>query len=322
MFYAILEPDSGRLTWASAGHNATLVYRGRMSAVERCASTGIPLGASRRGLIRRSLRDQTIQLDPGDVLVQYTDGFTEAFGPHRELFGIDRLEQLVAQHGARGHAALIAALPEALKDWTGGTPPSDDETLLLVGRAPAAEAIPAPDDGAGQAMERLVAAEARGYGLELHADLAAMSTVLEWMKGVPVLRSLSHPDAELLGTALYEACANIAEHGCANDGRSGFELWWLPPAGSHADDRESAGALVREGWFVIRDDGTPFRPDTWKATDFADRALWKRGRGIGLDIIHRSMQSVVYQPGTPRGNITSLRFGPRYAEVFEPGATS
>jgi serine phosphatase RsbU (regulator of sigma subunit) len=328
MFYAVVDPGTGRLTWASAGHNSTVIYRRGSAAVERCASTGIPLGATRRGLIRRTLRDETIQLEPGDVLVQYTDGFTEAFARSGELFGIERLEQVVAQHGAMGDQAVIEALPRALEAWTGGAAPSDDETLLVVSRALVPVGHPGAgddDDGVRRAVERLADAERNGHRLMLQADLESMATVLEWMKSVPVLQSLPHPDAELLGTSLYEACANIAEHGCGNDRRSGFELWWRPPPGSDAERGQAVeppAALVRKGLFVIRDDGAPFRPDKWKATDFADRSMWKRGRGLGLDIIHRAMSSVDYQPGTPRGNITTMRFGPRNAAATEQGARS
>ncbi|HYM82005.1 MAG TPA: SpoIIE family protein phosphatase [Candidatus Limnocylindria bacterium] len=334
MFYAVVDPTTGRLTFASAGHNPTLIYRHAAGGVEGCATSGIPLGATRRGQIRRTLRDQTIQLDPGDVLVQYTDGYTEAFGKRNdELFGLERLQQVVAQHGGEGDQAVIGALRQALGAWTGGAPPSDDETLLVlsrVGSVAADEAIPATSkdnrptvdgDGARAAMQRLAEAERRGQCLRLQADLDSVTKVLEWMKGVPLLADLSHPEAEQLSTALYEVCANIAEHGCGNDGQRGFELWWLPPAVAEPTSQLERAALVREGMFVIRDDGAPFRPDSWKATDFSDQSLWKRGRGIGLDIIHRAMNQVIYQPATPRGNITSLTFGPRTA-VQESGAMS
>ena len=67
---------------------------------------------------------------------------------------------------------------------------------------------------------------------------------------------------EVIGTALYEACANIVEHGCDEDGRGGLQVWWLPGYAA----RESGS--VWPGGFVIRDAGRPFRPHDRHPTDF------------------------------------------------------
>ena len=64
------------------------------------------------------------------------------------------------------------------------------------------------------------------------------------------------------------------------------------------------------GYFLLRDQGKTFRAENWKRTDFTDRRAWKRGRGIGLDIIHRGMSLVSYHPATPEGNITVMAFDP------------
>ena len=94
-----------------------------------------------------------------------------------------------------------------------------------------------------------------------------------------------------------------------------MELWWLATR-----DREPASAAVgneraawhlRKGGFVLRDDGRTYRPESWRESDFNDPGVRLRGRGIGLDIVHRVMREVAYHPATPRGNITLLTFGPR-----------
>jgi serine phosphatase RsbU (regulator of sigma subunit) len=132
MFYGIVEPSSARIVWASAGHNSSLVYRRATGRIERLTSRGIPLGSMRQGQIAETLTDATLELGPGDLLVQYTDGFTEAFSAEcDEPFGLARIESVVAAQGARGGDAVIAALHEAVDRWAAGEV-SDDRTLLVL----------------------------------------------------------------------------------------------------------------------------------------------------------------------------------------------
>ena len=60
-----------------------------------------------------------------------------------------------------------------------------------------------------------------------------------------------------------------------------------------------------------RDHGIPFDPHSRKRPDFTDPDTRKRGRGLGLEIIHRVMRAVAYYPSTPLGNITVLEWDPR-----------
>ncbi len=323
MFYGILEPRTGCLTYACAGHNPLLLCRRDGGAVETLASKGIPLAAVRGGAIRRTLKDAQAMLQPGDLVVQYTDGYTEAFDPAgKEEFGMERMIEVLRKHAALGGDSALAALRDALTGWTGGKSAlADDETLLVLDYAGAparAEKVTASLAGPVDTLEE---AECRGRCLRLPSKVAGLPGVQEWMTGVPVLRDLTGAEADWLASALYEACANVAEHGYADSGRLSFELWWLPPRAVAppwgASPAEVAAAALREGAFVLRDDAAPFDPGNRKESDFTDPAVRRRGRGIGLDIIHRVMHEVRYHPATTRGNILVMKFGPR--PQAEPG---
>jgi len=133
-FLASLDPDSGRCTYFSAGHNPVLwVHNGEARWIE---SIGMPLGilphyADLGG-------EQTIDLAPGDVLVLYTDGFIEAMNPDQQCFGEDRFAEVVltCQRDGRQGQALIEELFREIDAWTAGAPPEDDLTLVLVARDP------------------------------------------------------------------------------------------------------------------------------------------------------------------------------------------
>ena len=146
-----------------------------------------------------------------------------------------------------------------------------------------------------------------GHRLDLPAQVASLGILLEWIQRTPRINELEENDANLLATALYEVCANVAEHGFDNDPARRFFLWWMPPGEMDADDPPT---FVRGGRFVILDEGRPFHPDSWQKTNFNDAKVWKQGRGFGLDIIHRAMREVSYCPGTAHGNITVLQYGP------------
>ena len=133
MWYGILDPASGTLTYASAGHNPTLIYRARTGRVETRRTRGIPLAAIRGGAIRATLEDERVTLEPGDFLLQYTDGLNEAFDPAaREQFGFDRMTTVLAATAPRGVTSVIGGLTEEVRAWTGEGALLDDQTVLAI----------------------------------------------------------------------------------------------------------------------------------------------------------------------------------------------
>ena len=306
--YGVLDPAAGRLVFASAGHNPLVVWRRRTGATEVRASQGIPVGAVRGGAIRATLRDEVLEFEPGDVCVQFTDGYSEAFrdgAADAEQFGLERLRAAVTAHAADGAPAVMAALGGALRAWTGNAPALDDETLLVL--ACRADAAPFARTGHAEsaeaarvrrALDQLATAERAGHGIEIAADLGALPALQAWVAALPGFDRLETPHRELVWQVLYELVANVVEHGCGDDHRGGLQVWWLPRAGT-------ANEPAR-GTFVVRDDGRPFLPGERTPADFSDPAVRTRGRGLGLEIIHRFATAVRYAPATPRGNITEI----------------
>lgn len=128
-FLGTLDPASGRLRYANAGHLPGLVLS-RDGEPRWLARTGLPLGL----LPGSSYAPAETELGAGDLLVLYTDGYTEAENLQAEEFGQDRL--LAACAGLRSSPlpAFAAALDAALDTFTGDTALSDDRTLLLLRR--------------------------------------------------------------------------------------------------------------------------------------------------------------------------------------------
>lgn len=130
-FVAVLHPESGRLCYANAGHNAALLLR-RAGEVEPLPATGLPLGLLPQGDYGREER----VLGPGDGVLIYTDGITEATGPSGEEYGVERLIDLSRRHLEQGVDALAAALDRDLAAFAEGVPFGDDRTLIILRRLP------------------------------------------------------------------------------------------------------------------------------------------------------------------------------------------
>src|SRR5687768_8916629 len=127
-FYAILEPKSGRLLYANAGHDLPYLRR-RGSDCEELRARGMPLGL----MPGMSYEEKEIVLDAGEVALFYSDGLVEAHDPQGEMFGFPRLQTLVAEHGEE--RALGDSLLEELYSFVGeGWEQEDDITLLTLRR--------------------------------------------------------------------------------------------------------------------------------------------------------------------------------------------
>jgi len=128
-FYAVLDTAGGRLTFANAGHNVPLILHAD-GTLEEIMSRGMVLG------IMDDItydEDETV-LGPGDMLVLYTDGITEAMDRANDLFGKERLKDAIRSAAGGSARDVISAIIAAVKSYAGDTPQADDLTIVTVRR--------------------------------------------------------------------------------------------------------------------------------------------------------------------------------------------
>ena len=128
-FLAILDVPSGSLSFVNAGHTAGILLRERGEPV-LLKSNGIPLGL----LPDAKYRSAVVTLEPGDALMLYSDGLTEAADPDGREFGQARLVEAFSRHRGLSLRALAHALEVELDAFVRGNPFDDDRTLVLVRR--------------------------------------------------------------------------------------------------------------------------------------------------------------------------------------------
>jgi predicted ester cyclase len=134
--YAVLDPASGHLVYANAGHD--LPYRRRAErnqGAEELWATGMPLGL----MPGMGYEEKEIELEKGESVLFYSDGLVEAHDPKREMFGFPKLRRLVAEHDAAAEErSLVDFLMDELRSFTGeGWEQEDDITLLTLRRSAA-----------------------------------------------------------------------------------------------------------------------------------------------------------------------------------------
>jgi sigma-B regulation protein RsbU (phosphoserine phosphatase) len=338
MFYGILEPASGRLVFASAGHGPALVYRAIDRKVEWLKPPGRPLASSRKKSLRATRVDALIGLEPGDVLLQFTDGINEAWDRTRsKQFDFGNVERVAAEVGDRGADAVLSELRRAVDDWVGDQPRRDDETVLVVGREKAASESPGVRSPAsrefergplkvlksdsGEAVPSLEREWKRKEHLLIPNEMAALHRIAPWVRSCQYLNLLSREDANIVTVALYEVCANIIEHGISTGDKKGINLYWHPDENGDSKDSDGTSDLsrdpdalaqrIRRGYFIICDHTVPFDHGQWKATEAKPPKERRASRGYGIEMIYRAMSVVHYQPSTSAGNITMMRYDPR-----------
>ena len=130
LFYAELDPGTGSLSFINAGHNPPLIAHAG-GTMEQLAAGGLPLGI----VPDFDYSEGRTHLQPGDVLVSYSDGVTETQNPKGEEFGTTRLQEVITQNLDRSAAAIRDKIEAALSAFAQGTPAVDDITLLIVKRA-------------------------------------------------------------------------------------------------------------------------------------------------------------------------------------------
>ncbi|HEY6753083.1 MAG TPA: SpoIIE family protein phosphatase [Rubrobacteraceae bacterium] len=204
-FYGVLDPESGRLVYANAGHDPPCERHD--SRVDELRARGMPLGLMPGMLYEQK---ETV-LAAGDNLLFYSDGLVEAHDPKGEMFGFPRLQGLIEAHRS-GDPSLNDFLLSELTRFTGKNwYQEDDITLLSLERSKVSVSdreSPLRSDVAGDNRKRRILAD---FALpsERGNERQAMDEVARAVSGL----GLPEKSLERLKTAVAEATMNAMEHG-------------------------------------------------------------------------------------------------------------
>ncbi len=129
VFYAIWHPETQLLTYANGGHNPPILLR-QNGKVRLLHGDGMALGV----LPDIEVASQSVQLHPGDTLLFYTDGVTEAMNANYDEFGMERLRATAVACQNESASAIMQAITDSIGAHSGGAPQFDDITLIVMKR--------------------------------------------------------------------------------------------------------------------------------------------------------------------------------------------
>ncbi|HUT14774.1 MAG TPA: GAF domain-containing protein [Anaerolineae bacterium] len=130
LWYGVLNWRTGVLTYTRAGHNLPLLWRHAESRMDPLRSDGMALGVLENVI----LEERTVTMEPGDVLVLYTDGVTESINEKMEDFGEPRLSEVIAQASTQPCSDIVKTIRRAVSDYVGDQAQFDDYTLVAIKR--------------------------------------------------------------------------------------------------------------------------------------------------------------------------------------------
>jgi serine phosphatase RsbU (regulator of sigma subunit) len=130
LFYALLNPATGEVTYVNAGHNPPLLYRADQEQLTQLEPTGMALGV----VTDTSFEQGRLHLQPGDFVVWYTDGVPDAIDAQERGFGMERLQHVILDNRRAPAVDMVAALEGAIDDFAGPGDPFDDIAIVVAKR--------------------------------------------------------------------------------------------------------------------------------------------------------------------------------------------
>jgi len=132
MAYLVLDHGHGCVTLARAGHDLPLLYKQKTQTIEPLKTPGMVVGIDSGDVFDRLTTDVAVGLGPGDCILLYTDGITEALDSEGNEFGLDRTIESVRSSAKEGAQAIVTRLVDDLRNFVGSTPQNDDITLIAI----------------------------------------------------------------------------------------------------------------------------------------------------------------------------------------------
>ncbi|MFZ5946748.1 MAG: PP2C family protein-serine/threonine phosphatase [Stygiobacter sp.] len=132
MFYAILDYQYHKITYARAGHTPGILTNKNTGGTKLLLSKGMALGLEEGNVFNSSLIEDSFQINSGDVFVLYTDGFTEAMNEKHEEFGEERFLKLIEHNRNLPSKEVINLIVKEIRKFADNFPQHDDMTMVVV----------------------------------------------------------------------------------------------------------------------------------------------------------------------------------------------
>jgi sigma-B regulation protein RsbU (phosphoserine phosphatase) len=127
LFFLVVEGQTGQLTWVRAGHDPAIVFSPDSDRFGELKGQGIPLGVEQDWQFEES----TALIKPGQILVLTTDGIMEAHNQDGDMFGKDRIKEVIRRNAGLDADGIRRAMFTAVEDFRGKAPQEDDITLVV-----------------------------------------------------------------------------------------------------------------------------------------------------------------------------------------------
>lgn len=255
MLCGVLDTRSGRLSLSSGGHTPPVLVprRGPPRLLTECAGT--VLGVSNEIEFHRV----DLRLEPGDCLLLYTDGVTEAQDPDEVFFGEGRLLAEVTGANAADAPELVRAVLRAVQAFARGAPPADDVAILALRRLPVSE-------------------ESRA--MRLRSDLAEITRADHWLQAVCRELDVSPEAGHDFQLALEEVLVNVVRHGYGEGAAGEIEV-----------RARAAGEALR---LEVRDRARRFNLLEQDPPPLDTSPVERPEGGLGCHLVRRLMDRVEY----------------------------
>ena len=266
-FCGILDLKTGHLSFCNAGHNPPMIITDNIRILE--VQPNLPLGIM-QGM---TFVEQEANLKYDDALFLYTDGLTEAENNDHELFGEQRVDKVLrTRRDSQGH---LDAMKEAVAEFVGDAPQSDDLTMLFIHYL---------NEGGPETEER---------HLVLHNDIAQIPQLAGFMEKIEREKNLDQSLTMSLNLALEEAVTNVI-------------LYAYPEGADGLVDIEAILSRDRLK-FIISDSGKPFDPTSAPEADINASVEQRPIGGLGIHLVRSIMDSVEYVRENEKNILTMIK---------------
>lgn len=246
LFLGVLDLKSGQLHYCNAGHNAPILNQTALP-VKANLPIGIDMG--------HVFEAQSAKMQPNDVIFLYTDGLTEAENVRHELFGEQRMMDILTTVFGMRPRLLVSTMQNAEESFVDGAQQSDDLTMLAI------------------RFEK--------PAIVMRNDIQQIPTLAEWIDGMNIPMELNMP----INLALEEAVTNVMLY--AYPGRTDGKVF--------VECVQCNGVKGEQLIFTISDSGVPFDPTQAPEVDTSLSAEERAIGGLGIHLVRQLMDEITYE---------------------------